>query len=360
MKLNKITISRQVLRSNISTIRQKIKGKKICAVVKADAYGLGCKHIVPIIDPLVDYYAVANIDEAVMLRRLGTDKSILVLGTTPYSDFSIAQKYNIKLSLSSLNYIQNATNYITNATKNIQNATNCDNLAFHLQVNTGLNRFGVSPQDVDDVVRFAKSNHINIVGAYTHFATTSDDEEYIDTQYNLFEKATRNMNKSILKHCSNTYASLHKACQCEDMVRVGFGLYGSDECGLQPIVSITAKVLNIIQLESGESLGYDRTFVATKSTKVAVVSMGYADGLSRALSDNFALYIKGKFVPIIGLICMDVCFVDVSDVDANLFDDVEILGEHITLKNYAHALHTSPYEILLNFSHARADTIIDR
>lgn len=359
MKLNKITISKQVLRSNISIIRQKNKDKKICAVVKADAYGLGCKHIVPIIDSLVDYYAVANIDEAVVLRMLGTDKNILVLGVTPYSDFSIAQKYNIQLSLSSLNYIQNATNYITDAIKNIQNATICDNLAFHLQVNTGLNRFGVSPKDVDDIVKFSKSNHINIVGVYTHFATTSENEEYIDRQYQLFEKATRDMGDNILKHCSNTYASLHKVCPCEDMVRVGFGLYGSDECGLRPIVAITAKVLNIIHLESGESLGYDRTFVATKYTKVAVVSMGYADGLSRALSNNFALYIKGKLVPILGLICMDVCFVDVSGIDVKLFDDVEILGKHITLKDYAHTLHTSPYDILLSFGRSRANTIID-
>lgn len=359
MKSNIITISRQTLCLNISTIRQKTMSKKICAVVKADAYGLGCKNIVPIIDPLIDYYAVANIDEAVLLRMLGTDKNILVLGITHYSDFNIANQYNIQLSLSSLNYIQNATKYIANTTNYIQNATISDNLAFHLQINTGLNRFGVSPQEVDSVVRFAKDNHINIVGAYTHFATTSDDEEYIDNQYNIFEKATRNIDKSILKHCSNTYVSLHKSCPCEDMVRVGFGLYGSDECGLCPIISITAKVLNIVFLECGDSLGYDRTFVANRRTKVAVVSMGYADGLSRALSNNFALYIKGKYVRIIGLVCMDVCFVDASDIEVKLFDDVEILGKHVTLKNYANALHTSPYEVLLNFGHARAETIID-
>lgn len=345
MKSNRIIISRQALLSNISTIRQKIKDKKICAVVKADAYGLKRKNIIPIIDPFVDYYAVANIDEAIKLRKVGTNKNILVLGVVPYLDFNIARKYKIELSLSSLNYIQNATNF--------------DKLAFHLQINTGLNRFGVHPQEVDTVIEFAKNNHINIIGVYTHFATTSDDEEYIDRQYQLFEQLTRDMGKNILKHCSNTYASFHKSCPCEDMVRVGFGLYGSDENGLQPIVSITAKILNIVYLDKGDSLGYGRTFVANRHTKVAVVSMGYADGLSRALSNNFCLYIKGKFVPIIGLICMDVCFVDASEVDVKMFDDVEIIGNHITLKDHAKTLHTSPYEVLLNFGHARAETIIN-
>lgn len=344
MKTNTITISSKALSNNISIIKQKIGTKKLCAVVKADAYGLGCKNIVPLLDHSVDCYAVASVDEAIALRDIGVCKNILVLGVTPYSLFGLARKHNIELSIPSIEYINGITG--------IKNPN------FHLQLNTGLNRFGIIVQEVDKAVEFAHTHNINIVGAYTHFATTSNDKQYIDIQYKLFRQATRDMDKKILRHCSNTYASIHKTCPHEDMVRVGFGLYGSDECGLMTIFKITAKILNILTLEQGESLGYDRTFFADRRTKVAVVSLGYADGLSRGLSNKFWLYVKGKFVPIIGQICMDVCFIDVSDVNVSLFDDVEILGDHITLKDYATALNTSPYEILLNFGHLRADTIV--
>lgn len=342
-KTNTISISKSRLLQNITTIRKKISSKKLCAVVKANAYGLGCENIVPIIDPLVDYYAVANLNEAVILRDLGVTKNILVLGVTQYSDFDRARKYNIELSIPSANYLHFSTNF--------------DSLNFHLQLNTGLNRFGIQPKEVDYIFKFARQHNINIVGIYTHFATTSNDEEYIDTQYKFFQDSTKNISKIITKHCSNTYASLHKNYD-EDMVRVGFGLYGSSNDGLSPIVSINAKIINILTLQKDDTLGYDRTFIAHHHTKVAVVSMGYADGLSRMLSNNFRLYIKNKYAPIIGLICMDVCFVEVTEINVHLFDDVEILGDHITLQDYATALHTSPYEILLNLGHARADTIL--
>lgn len=345
-------INKGNLINNLKVIKNKIGNKKFCVVIKANAYGIGIKNIQPLISSFADYYAVANLKEGIELRNLDSKKPILILGHTPLSQIDYAIKYNLILSIPSKQYILD----LIQLSKDL----NLSSLSFHLQVNTGLNRFGVRPNEIKSIKKLCVKNNLNIIGIYTHFATKSKDLDYIDYQLSNFEEVKKLWGDGVIYHCSNSYATLNKDISMEQMVRVGFSLYGM-ECnsfGLKPILSIKAKVVNILTLNKGETLGYDRTFKANKKTKIAVVSIGYADGFSRRLSNNFKLYIKGKEACVVGRVCMDVCFLDVTGMNVNILDDVEILGNHINLECYANALNTSDYEVLLGFNSIRAEVVI--
>ena len=344
-------INKNNLINNVKIIKEKIGNKKLCAVVKANAYGVGAENVVPIIKDLVDYYAVASLKEGVQVRELDKSKPILVLGYTPLSVIKLAIKYDLMLSIPNKQYVLD----LISASK----VVNLSKLKFHLQVNTGLNRFGVRLKEVKVIKKLCEQNNLQVVGIYTHFATKSRDLDFIDYQASNFEKVKKIWGDAIY-HCSNSYASLNKNIDFEQMVRVGFSLYGMDEnnFGLKPVLSIKAKVVNVLTMDKGETLGYDRTFFADRKTKVAVISIGYADGFSRRLSNNFKVYINGKSVPIIGRVCMDVCFANVTGLKVSVLDNVEILGENVNLNYYANALNTSDYEVLLGFNHARANSVI--
>jgi alanine racemase len=136
---------------------------------------------------------------------------------------------------------------------------------------------------------------------------------------------------------------------------------GSDSFGNKMVLSIKSRIVNILDVKKGESVGYDRSFYASKKMKIAVVPIGYADGLDRGLSNNFSLLIGGVKCKIVGKICMDVCMVDITDLNVGLYDEVVILGKQkrqsILLQDYAEALETSPYEILLKFNYSRMNYI---
>lgn len=333
------------LKHNVRVIKHACNGKQLCAVVKANAYGFGVENIVPVLMDEVKFFAVANLDEALKLRDIGVKCGILVLGVTDVEDVQVASKHNTTLSLHSVEYL-----------KLLKGASVLPD--FHLSINTGMNRFGVLPREIESVKRIVARGKVKITGIYTHFATGASDSKFVDTQYALFARAVKEWGSEGIVHCSSSYAALNKKF-CEDMVRVGFALYGmGGQAGLLPVLSMTAKIVGIVNLERGETLGYDRTFVATKTTRVGVVAVGYADGLMCALSGRLRLFCGGQYVEVIGKVCMDVCFVDLTTSTAQLFDDVEIVGEHVKLSDYANALNTSQYEVLVGLGHARGKTVL--
>jgi len=150
-----------------------------------------------------------------------------------------------------------------------------------------------------------------------------------------------------------------------NMVRVGFSMYSShySRLNLKNVVTINSQVVAINQLKKGESVGYDRTFISKKNMKIAVVPLGYADGFSRSLSNNFSVIINEKTAPVVGRVCMDCFMIDITNIE-NVYvgTEVNILSSlnPITLENYANALNTSPYEILTNFSQRRMDVIMNK
>ena len=330
-------INKTAILKNIENIKQKTNNLLICAMVKANAYGHDLKTICKILKNNVDFFGVANIIEAKSIRAFDKDTRILIVGKTEEKDYGWCSKNNVSITISSLCDLPQ---------KHLPKPLN-----IHIKIDTGLSRFGFTTKKEIKQVLLAtnKNNNLILEGVFTHFATKDNDLDFVLKQYLKFKNLSSTLPKKMLTHTANSFAALNLPFVSKDMVRVGYAIYDSKEVACK----ITSKIINIRQIKKGDSVGYDRTFVAKKDMTIAVVQVGYADGLARCLSNNFYLYLNGDFVKIVGNICMDVCMVDITDTQAKLYDDVEILGEHITLNDYAEKLNTSKYEIMLKFNHAR-------
>lgn len=335
--INKTSILR-----NIENIKQTTNNAKVCAMVKANAYGHDLKTICKILKNKVDFFGVANVLEAKQIRTFDKTTKILIVGKTEQKDYNWCSKNDVSVTISSFYDLPKKSK----------------NLKIHIKIDTGLSRFGFkTKKELKDVLNKIKQNkNLIIEGAFTHFATKDNDVNFILKQYLKFKTLTKLLPQNIILHTANSFASLNLPALKEDMVRVGYAIFDSKEVACK----IKSKIINIKQIKKGDSVGYDRTFIAKKDMTIAVVQVGYADGLSRCLSNNFHLYLNGDFVKIIGNICMDICIIDITDTKAKLYDEVEILGSHITLGDYAEKLNTSKYEIMLKFNHARMNIKVEK
>ena len=172
--------------------------------------------------------------------------------------------------------------------------------------------------------------------------------------------------KDLIVHCANSFVATTDKLKLCNMVRIGFSMYSNhyERLKIENVVSIKARILNINRVKRGESVGYDRTHIAKKDEKIAIVSMGYADGFARNLSNNFKVLINGQFANVVGNVCMDCFMVDVTDIkNVYIGTSVTVLGEdcgnQITLEDYAKVLNFSPYEVLTNFRRRRMNEIVN-
>lgn len=342
------------LKQNCLNVKKDLaKDTKICAIVKADAYGIGSEIVCKTLYGYVDFFGVATLDEALSIRMFDRITPILILGLVSIDQIEICSENNISISVSSIDQLKGI--------KNLQKKIN-----IHIQINTGLNRYGIR-----SLVEFKKilkliddDDNLVLEGIYSHFATKQKDRLFINIQFYKFLQF-KNIVKSrnIICHIANSYATSIGDKYHLDMVRNGFSLYvGNAHDNDNLVINIKSSVININQLKKGDSIGYDRTKIAKSKMTIAVVPIGYADGFDRRLSNNFSVIIKDKKCPIVGMVCMDVFMVDVTDIDVDVGDEVVILGSSknhsITLEDYAKALDTSPYEILLKFNHKRMNYIL--
>ena len=344
MEFNTYLINKQTILSNLNAMKNLVKPKtKICAVVKADAYSLGAKNVCNILKDRVDFFAVNSVSEALEIRSFDKLTKILILGKTSKDDYEVCAKNNISISVFCL--------------EDLTGINLSEKLSVHIKVNSGMNRFGTNSLDEFKLMIKAikNSNSFNLEGVFTHYHS-ADQTDTTKEQYKKFLKFVKATHKKVLFHASATSGVLNNPKLSLNMIRVGFGLYGETKL-TQTALTIKAKLVNIINLKAGESLGYANGFIAKKDYKIGVVSLGYADGFSRILSNHFSVLCNGKFCSVIGFVCMDCFFIDLTDLPAKIYDDVTILGEDsgkkITLADYAKALGTSPYEILTMFKRKR-------
>jgi len=344
------------LRSNAQNIKNKIgKDKKFCAVVKANAYGHGLQTVCKALKDFADFFACACLKEALSIRVFDKTTSILILGHIDNDDFELASKNNISISIGSVDQINYLNEHVIEPIK------------IHLQVNTGMNRFGFR-----SLTEFNKALHIieennNLVleGVYSHFSTKQNDVKFMYKQYFRFLQFKKFVkDKNVIFHLANSYGILHSDVFHFDMVRSGFLLYGhaQNNIGNKPILRITSKVISVLDCKKGDSIGYDRTYKLSKPTTIAVIPLGYADGFSRRLSNNFKVIINNKKYRVVGRICMDVFMVDVGKDNVNIGDCVIILGksksEEITLDDHAKNIDTSNYEVVCGFNYKRMNYVI--
>lgn len=332
-------INLRTITRNIINIKKKLKPTtKFCAVVKTDAYGFGLTQISNTIEPLVDCFAVATLAEGVTLRQAGVQKDILVFGVT--DDVECAIKHNLIITIGSLT-----------AAKDL--VKNHWQPRIHLGINTGMNRFGISSiHELRAVLQILSP--ANIEGCYTHLAYESDHPEQIKPALVLFQKFVYVVKKyypNVLVHagCSGVinYPAAHY-----DMIRVGKAMYGGTD-DTQTAITLQSKIVATQKIKAGATVGYNGEFTAPAPMVVGVVQGGYAQGIQMNFTGTNFVTVAKQRCPIIGRICMDHFFIDVSHINQPLGKTVVIISTapHQTLMAIAQQTNTIPCRILLGLKH---------
>jgi alanine racemase len=334
-------ISLEAILQNLRVIRKHVGARKILAVVKSNAYGLGA---VPISKALqkagTEWFGVTCANEGIELREAGIRKRILILtGFWPGEE-----KRLIKNDLTPAVFRVDDLRHLDRSAKAVGGKTR---VPFHLKINTGMNRLGISPDEIEIFARtLSDCKHIQLEGTFTHFASAEDfTAQQTDDQERTFLAGLQRMRALGLSpgivHMANSGAICARASTWADMVRPGAILYGyhqsfdppqkkqeiAGQIPLRPCLSLRARTISIREIPEGESVGYGARFVAKRPARIAVINAGYADGIMRARTNRGCALVRGRRVPLVGTISMDLTTLDVTDVpEAALGDVVTIYG----------------------------------
>ena len=351
-----VEIDLDALKHNFKEIRKATTpGTGILAVVKADAYGHGALEIAKtLIDSGASGLCLATIDEAVELRRHGIDVPMMTLGFTDTSRFEDAVRYDVEQSVYSYDIAKALSD------EAVKQGKTCK---VHIKLDTGMGRIGFKTDgsETDEIVKSCLLPGIEPYGVFSHFAVAdTPDDEYTKKQFELFMNQIEVLGQQgirfVKRHICNSAGILRFPEMHLDMVRAGIILYGLMPPGcpepvvdidLKPVMNWYAKVIHVKTVPAGTTVSYGRHFKAERTTEVTTVGIGYADGLSRKLSNGFELIIGGKRCPIIGNICMDMCMADTTDLDVRpaVGDRVTVFGSTRSADELAEALGTINYEI---------------
>ena len=344
------------VRHNLSVIRKKLKSKtKILAMVKAQSYGSGLEKMAAFLEQQgVDYLGVAYVDEGVELRKHGIKTPILVMNPEEES-FDLCIEHQLEPAIYSFTQMDSFIKELILAKQT--------NFPIHLKFDTGMRRLGFEPDDWSELVAVIQSQpEVRVAGVYSHLADADNirDKRFTNLQYKKFEeiclRLQNGLGSSFIKHLLNSEGVFHFPEFQLDMVRVGIAMYGvSNNVNihklLQPVIQWQSAISQIKTLKVGEFVGYSRTFKAVKSTKIAIIPVGYADGFKRSLSNGKGgVFIHGIYCPTVGRVCMDMIMVDVTNIEVKEGDSVEIIGVNQTLEKLAESLQTIPYEVLTSIS----------
>ncbi len=344
---------------NLNYYRSKLKAEtKVMAMVKAFSYGSGSFEIANVLQfHRVDYLAVAYADEGIELRKAGITMPIMVMNPEEQSYDSMIQ-YNLEPEIYSFRVLS-----LFEETLKRSDRTNTQPIAIHLKLDTGMHRLGFDEQDVNElIVRIKNNKNLIIKSIFSHLAA-SDESEHDDFTWQqikklnvMSEKIKSHFNYPILKHILNSSGISRFPDAQFEMVRLGIGLYGiganaSEQSQLLNVSTLKTSISQIKNIPAQETIGYSRKGVATRDMQIATVPIGYADGLSRKLSNGKGkMMVKGKPAPIIGNVCMDMCMIDITDIKANENDEVIVFGDANPITNIATDIGTIPYEVLTNVS----------
>ena len=346
-------VNLQALRHNYREIKKQLApGVKLCAVVKANAYGHGALAVARVaVEEGADYLAVAALSEGLELRQAGFQTPILVLGLVMPEDAKEVVEYGLTQVVCELSLAKALSQEAVRQGKEVR---------VHLKVDTGMGRIGVRPEEAGTLAAdIAKLPGVQVEGMFSHFAAAdAKDKSYTQKQLAAFKEAVAAVEKNgvqlSVKHIAESAAILEIPEAHFDMVRAGiiqYGLWPSEEVthplDLQPVMSLKARVTWVKDLHPGESVGYGRTFIADKECRIATLPLGYADGYIRAYGKEGFVEIHGKKAPVAGRVCMDQVMVDVTDIpDVQIGDEVTLFGsDSLTIDEMARWGNTINYEV---------------
>lgn len=340
--------------ANLNYFRSLVpEGTKLAVMVKAFSYGSGSGEVAGLLQYQgVDYLMVAFADEGVALRADGIDIPIAVMNPQPEA-FDNMIEFNLEPEIYSLDILK--------AFDRTLMKHGIRNYPVHLKLNTGMNRSGLDPEDMPALFEFfALPRRVVIRSVFSHLAGSDEavHDEFTKQQIDLFSEMTEQIqghfDYKIMRHILNSAGIERFSRYSFDMVRLGIGLHGISAVGaaLAPVSTFKTYIASIRNVKAHETVGYGRKGIVGQDSRIAVVPVGYADGLNRRLSNGVGeMLVKGRRVPIIGNICMDTCMLDITGTDIQVGDEVEIFGKHIPVTELAEKLGTIPYEVLTGVAH---------
>jgi alanine racemase len=370
--LSWIEIDAARLRANIDALRGvTVPGTSVMAVVKANAYGHGLETIAPVVAERADWLGVNCLDEALAITRLGIQKPIAILGHTPVDDLEAAVQNGYRQVL----YRMDVAKALSAASQRLRKTAKA-----HLKIETGTNRQGVALSELAPFLdEIRKLPGLEIEGVYTHFANIEDtlDSSFAQSQLDRFQQALAIMKNAGIRpsfaHASATAGSLLYPEMDFSLVRLGIGAYGvwpsretqlaARERGrvltLQPVLQWKTRVVQLKEVKAGDYVGYGLTYRASRPMKLVVLPIGYYDGYDRKLSNSGRALIHGQPASVIGRVAMNMTMLDVTDIGAELDDEVVLIGRQgnseIRVEELAEKIGTISYEVL-----ARINPLIPR
>ena len=349
-----LEINLNALVDNLNHYRSKLKpDTKMVCMVKASAYGAGSYEIAKTLqDHRVDYLAVAVADEGSELRKAGITSSIIIMNPELTSFKTL---FDYKLEPEVYNF------HLLNELIKAAEKEGVTNFPIHIKLDTGMHRLGFAPSEVPELIhRLKRQSAVIPRSVFSHLvgSDSTQFDAFTRRQIETFEQATEELQSAfphkILRHICNTAGIARYPGAQFDMVRLGVGLYGVDPFAnrmLHNVSTLKTTILQIRDVPQEETVGYSRKGRLDRDSRIAAIPIGYADGLNRHLGNGRAwCLVNGRRAPYVGNICMDVCMIDVTDIDCKEGDKVIIFGEGLPVTELAEILDTIPYEILTSVS----------
>jgi alanine racemase len=356
-KLLELQVHQTVLEVNLDAISHNLNefrshlhpGTKIMAMVKAFAYGAGPAEISALLEyHRVSYLGVAYADEGVDLRNAGVTMPVMVMNPDP-SASEVMISYLLEPEIYSLLSLRQFVD--------VASRHGLVNYPVHIKIDTGMHRLGFMPEDVDTLADYLRNQEcVKVVSVFSHLAASDDPslDYFTHHQVEVFLKAVKQISKSVgytfLRHILNSSGIARFPQYQFEMVRPGIGMYGVghfEGLDVRTTGRFKTRISQVKRIKGGEPVGYGCADVSDNERIIAILPVGYADGLNRKLGNRKgSLFIKGSKVPIVGNVCMDMCMADITGLDAGPGDEAEIFGDKISIDEIASICQTIPYEIL--------------
>lgn len=351
------------LRHNFNVVRRAVGEVPVWAVLKADGYGHGAKAVARTLERAgAAGVCVALVEEGIELRQAGITIPILVIGGNYSRSFSEVIEQRLTPVLhdpSQVEILAEEVSYRGIAPVNI-----------HVKIDTGMGRLGMAPREMPALIReLQRHPQVRLFGAMTHFACAdSGDSQSMLDQRALFDEANALLTSAgyapVVRHAANSAAIFAGTAHHLDMVRPGVSLFGvspnpSQELDLLPVMRVRTEIIALRSLEPGQNVGYGATWTARRPSRIATIPMGYADGLSRSLSNRGHVMVQGRRVPIVGTVSMDMTTIDVTEVpNAEIGEECVVLGpqkgcfgsDTLSATEIAEHIGTIPWEVLTSVS----------
>jgi len=342
------------LRKNVEAIRAHVQPAKVMPMIKANAYGHGVDGVAPFLEPYVDYFGVAVLEEGIHLRELRITKPILVAGGILPEQVPLFAEHDLTLTGSSIELLDAAEDISRSSGKRIK---------IHLKIDTGMERVGVHEYEAEPFIEHSlKLKHVDIEGIYTHFANSEDADlvharlqlERFQEVLNIYDK--RSVPHPPLRHMANSAAILQFPESYFDLVRPGLITYGvypsgvAESVEIAPILTWRSRVAYSKITKPGRPVSYGSLWQAEAETRLVTIPCGYADGYFRRMTNRAEVIVNQKKYPQVGRICMDQFMVNVGSDNAQVGDEVVLLGNGISAHHLAEWMGTNEYEVLTSIS----------